>query len=128
MRRRLTLDRIEKRPKAVGRGASFRVACRLSDRQEEFVLSLLDAVTSGTALPKGAYRRSSGPDTLLLRDGIMHLHLGHSGSRELLYLVQYADAVVLLEISDHYHFTTKPIGATLRSIHAKRIEEWEREG
>ena len=114
-------------PKSIQRLSSFRQTCRLSAQQEDFVLDILDAIAAGTPLPDGSYRRSRSRDVLLERDGIMHLHIGHAGSRELIYLVQYPDCVVLLEISDHYHFTTRPIGITLRPLHERRIAEWEEE-
>ena len=40
------------------------------------------------------------PDPLLANHGIMHLHLGQPSTNHLLYLIQYADAVIFLELND----------------------------
>ena len=65
-------------------------------------------------------------DRLLDTEGIMHLHLGHSGTRELLFLVQYSDHVVFLEMSDHAHFANDPPGTQLRVLHENKIVELEK--
>jgi len=37
---------------------------------------------------------------MLANHGIMHLHLGQPSTNHLLYLIQYADAVIFLELND----------------------------
>jgi hypothetical protein len=118
---RLRLPQIEPdKPKTVETIASFRRTVRLTRAQEEFVLDIIACIEAGKPLPLGSYRTSRNRDILIEREGIMHLHLGHSGSRELLYLTQYPDRVVLLEISGHHHFTTRPIGHVLTRTHRLR--------
>lgn len=84
---------------------------------------LLTCIMNGTALPSGYYRKGAGldSDALLASDGIMHLHLGKSNTPELVYLVQYPDHVVILELSDHSHFADRPAGRRLRSTYAAAL-------
>ena len=51
----------------------------------------------------------------------MHLHLGGQNSDELLFLVQYPERVVLLEINSHKHFATEPKGSLLDSLHERHL-------
>jgi hypothetical protein len=78
------------------------------------------AIEAGSALPSFAYRRSTRPDRLLEREGMMHLHLAE-GSRELLYLIQYDAYVVFLEVSDHGHFDNEPPGAVLKAKYRTKV-------
>lgn len=58
-------------------------------------------------MPDEFYSATAGhPDRdPLLRDyGVMHLHLGGKGSDTLLFLMQFADKVVLLETNTHRRF------------------------
>ncbi|MBO9706797.1 MAG: hypothetical protein J7521_01180 [Caulobacter sp.] len=52
---------------------------------------------------------------------MIHLHLGGQNSDVLLFLVQYPDRVVLLEINTHQHFATEPKGSLLRAVHERHL-------
>ncbi|WAJ29439.1 hypothetical protein [Antarcticirhabdus aurantiaca] len=126
---RLKLPRIQRRPKLVYIADSWRDTIGMAQRPDllPFFDVIQDCIESGHELPRWAYRKGIGVthDELLEEDGIMHLHLGSRDSNELLYLIQYADHVAYLEINNHLHFTTKPIGAVLRRFHAKAVDRVE---
>ncbi|HER8900620.1 TPA: hypothetical protein VMX41_001817 [Streptococcus pyogenes] len=84
------------------------------------MLAIIRAIEAGTPLPRGSYRTSKGRDILLESMGIMHLHLGRADSAELLYLIQYPEHVVLLEVGSHEHFGV-PIGGKLDRDYGKAI-------
>ena len=67
------------------------------------------------------YRRSRNGDELLLSPWrVMHLHLIHAGSDDIVYLIQREDDVVIvLEVSDHRHLRSVPRGAGLRLDRAR---------
>jgi len=90
-----------------------------------FVAEIYEAIESGKPLPDWAYRRDleSTPDLLLERMGVMHLHLGSKSSNELLYVYQFDDYVVFLEISSHRHFETDPPGTLLKQHHEAKVAE-----
>lgn len=46
----------------------------------------------------------------------MHLHLGGKDSDVILFLIQYADRVVLLETNTHVHFRTQPAGKNIIAL------------
>lgn len=46
----------------------------------------------------------------------MHLHLGGKDSDTLVFLIQYADVVVLLESNTHVHFRTQPAGRNILAL------------
>jgi hypothetical protein len=46
----------------------------------------------------------------------MHLHLGGRDSDVLVFLIQYADRVVLLETNTHVHFRTQPAGKNILAL------------
>ena len=91
------------------------------------VAHIRTCIQNGTPLPTGYYRKGVGlnADALLQAEGIMHLHLGASNTSELLYLIQYPDHVVLLELSDHAHFATRPIGVRLAAKHSAAVARKE---
>lgn len=129
--KRLRLDTLEPRPKAVYLSDSWSDPRGLLANSQiaRKVAHIRTCIQNGTPLPTGYYRKGVGlsADTLLQSDGIMHLHLGASNTPELLYLIQYPDHVVLLELSDHDHFATRPVGARLRSKHSVAIARKEKE-
>ena len=131
MLKRLRLETIEPRPKTVHISDSWADPRGLlaDDLIARKIAHIRICIQNGTPLPTGYYRKGVGlnTDTLLQDEGIMHLHLGASNTPELLYLIQYADHVVLLELSDHDHFATRPIGARLRNKHAVAIARKEKD-
>ncbi len=91
-----------------------------SDREiEDDFNEIVDCLLDGRLIPEKFYRNriDHTPDALLAGDGIKHLHLGGRNSDIILFLVEYEDRVVLLEVSNHQHFATKPAGSLLRSLH-----------
>ncbi len=104
---------------------------RLLDEQKSGRISAIshEYGCNGTPLPSGYYRKGVGlnSDALLHSEGIMHLHLGASNTSELLYLIQYPDHVVLLELSNHSHFATKPVGARLKNKHSVAVTRKEKQ-
>ena len=86
-------------------------------------------ISAGRPLPDRFYRAGVDRDHDALLDalGVMHLHLGGRGSDDLLFLVQYPDRVVLLEINSHKHFTTEPKGSLLASLHEQHLERMAKE-
>jgi hypothetical protein len=105
----------------------------LARRYNEFA----DCIALGRYVPAHFYRRGIGvtPDDLLDQDGIKHVHLDGGGGDVLLFVVEYHDAIVFLEINSHKHFEDEPPGSVLRSLHAnclrredksarERLEEW----
>lgn len=131
MPKRQKLDKIEAKAKHVYKVDSWHDPAKLLDDEDmgRKVLHVMKCIENGSPLPDGYYRKGIGRtgDTLLETDGIMHLHLGKSDTSELLYLIQYPDHVVLLELGDHAHFGTKPIGARLRSRHSVAVARKQKE-
>ncbi|MCD2174446.1 hypothetical protein [Rhizobium sp. C4] len=127
MARLLKLSRIERKPKKVLESPHFdspsyfrgkpHLAAHLAD--------IYIAISKGEPLPPWAYRRDidTTDDDLLERLGVMHLHLGSQSSAELLFLMQYEEHVIFLEIASHRHFETDPPGTLLRRLHERKVEE-----
>jgi len=84
---------------------------------------IITQVSIGEDLSERFYRAGidDDPDALLEQEGVIHLHLGGKNSDVLLFLVQYPDRVVLLEINTHKHFKTDPIGTLLRSLYEQYL-------
>ncbi len=124
---RLKDPKIQGVPKNVEHAKSFRVSVDFKKKPElaEALAGIYHAIENGFALPSGSYRAniSTTRDELLETHGIMHLHLGSADTRELLYLVQFPKRVVFLEVTDHIHFTTDPIGHLLLNHHEKAVAE-----
>lgn len=119
---RLRCERFERKPKEVLRSTNFadhtrRVAneSRLLDDLEQIV----ECIERGRPLDRRFYRSGLevDQDPLLEAEGIKHLHLDNMGSDVLLFAVEYADRVVLLEVNSHKHFKTEPKGSVLLSLH-----------
>lgn len=119
------LEQLEQKPKTVHHSTSWADPGNLMSDPEiaKKVVHVIRCIENGTPLPSGYYRKGVGLDSdgLLASDGIIHLHLGKSNTAELLYLVQYPDHVVLLELSDHSHFADRPVGKKLRSRHSQAL-------
>jgi hypothetical protein len=123
---RLRCERFEAKPKRVIMAPNFRdwvdalgdaeVARRYND--------IADRIRDGRLLATRTYRRGieRDEDALLQEDGIKHLHLDNGGGDQLLFCVEYDDAVVFLEINSHRHFGTEPPGSVLLSLHRACLE------
>lgn len=87
----------------------------LSDRQAQDLATILSCIQNGLELDDRYYRRGLGAttDTLLAKHGVMHLHLGGQGSNCILYLIQYSDHVLLIEVSGHGYLDSVPEGKGL---------------
>lgn len=120
MPRRLHLPTIEQKPKEVLFTEPLSVVVKLTQAQEDFFAEIVAAIVEGRELPEGAYRRSQDRDYLLEKLGVMHLHLVHPGSEELVFLIQYPDHVLIIEIGDHRHFR-RPIGAQFERTHMIQV-------
>lgn len=122
---------IERKPKTVHYSTSWSDPAGLmkDPAKAKAVLAAIRAIEGGAPLLTGYYRKGIGTtsDTLLASLGVMHLHLGKPNTDELLYLVQYPDDVLLLELSDHTHFKSTPIGRRLDAQHSKAIADKEAE-
>lgn len=77
------------------------------------IQSIMNCIENGAPIPQKHYRASSDRkgDELLVKFGIIHLHLVHPGDNNILYLQQYEDFVLLLEVSTHTHLEKIPIGS-----------------
>ena len=120
---RLRLSRIEAKPKHV----------RLEDWTDHANISknpalraeldgIIESIGRGDGVPEQYYRAGidRDRDALLEERGIMHLHLGGKHSDTLVFLVQYADLVLLLESNAHVHFRTNPKGKNIVTL----IQTW----
>lgn len=88
-------------------------------------IELVRRIENGLELGHGFYRKRIGdtPDELLEVHGIKHLHLGGQNSNVLVFAAEYEDVVILLEINDHKHFATDPIGSLLVTLHRRKMEQ-----
>lgn len=127
MSKRLRLPFIERVPKKVYQSTKFRISVDLNRKAalSAALAGIYEAIENGFALPLGSYRANVNTtrDELLETAGIMHLHLGSDRTRELLYLVQYSKYVVFLEVTDHIHFTSDPVGNLLIQQHSKALAD-----
>lgn len=87
----------------------------LTETQQRDLGTILSAIRNGQVIEDRFYRRGIGTtsDELLRKEGIKHLHLGGQGSNCILYLIEYEEEVVLVEISDHRYLDSKPVGKGL---------------
>lgn len=93
------------------------------------LVAMRRAIVAGGPIPEGCYRKGLGttPDPLLVNHGIMHLHLGSPRTRTLLYLIQYADRVVFLELNDHKYvqMARLPSSQNLLAVHGAWLKALE---
>lgn len=117
---RLRDDKIQHAPKRVIMADLFkdRIGALGDEKVAERYNTLTDCISHGRHIPLHFYRRSTRVDDLLVQEGIKHLHLDGGGGDILLFLVEYEDAVVFLEINSHDHLKDDPPGTVLRSLHA----------
>lgn len=90
------------------------------DSEEEAdLLAIIRAIGDGNFVPERCYRHGIDRDQdLLLNDyGIKHFHLGGADSDTVLFLVEYEEFVLFLDIGSHVAFASKPPGSVLRSLH-----------
>lgn len=119
-------ERVEAKAKRVVMGANFTdwigalADAAIAARYNE----LTDCIVDGKLIPPSFYRRGieRTPDDLLDEDGIKHFHLDEGGGDALIFVVEYDDAVVFLEINSHKHFETEPAGSVLLSLHANCLK------
>jgi hypothetical protein len=126
---------IEGGPKELVWTASFNTDFqKLTEAEQLAIAEILAAIASGKPLPEEAYRRGhlTSDDTLLLREGIMHLHFSATDDNQLLFVEQYGTYVVVIAISDHTEFKTKLKGLNVRrrvgrqSYAARQTLEYQR--
>ena len=123
---RLSLRYIEAKPKVIGFvGDDLDIKVPLSPRQQDDLELLFESVEAGKPLPDRFYRPSMGRrgDDLLVNNKIMHLHLD-GPSDALVYLIQYDDVVLIIQVNTHVHLLDKPEGKKFR---ADLISKAERE-
>lgn len=85
--------------------------------------TLIYLLGQGSPIPDRFYRNfvGDGNDRLLDEQGIKHLHLEGATSDILLFLVEYDEKVLLLEINDHNAFAEQPVGSTLHRLHCNAL-------
>jgi hypothetical protein len=127
---RLRLARIEIRPKPVHvvQFQDFAGIRRLPDLRAELD-EIIESIERGDGVAEAHYRSGidQDEDRLLADQGIMHLHLGGRGSDVLVFLIQYADRVVLLETNTHVHFRTQPAGKNIVALTQSWLRTLENE-
>jgi hypothetical protein len=82
-------------------------------------------IEQGLELPPRFYRNGIGktPDDLLQHTGVKHIHLGAIKGDVLLFVMEFDDFVVLLEIADHRaNFHQVPVGDTLKKNHIAPLQ------
>ena len=116
---RLRLPRIEKKPKkVVSRFWSDFAGVKNRRELQDELIAIIRSIERGDGVPDAHYRAGvdNSADALLTNKGIMHLHLGGKDSDIIVFLIQYADRVVLLETNSHIHFRTKPEGRNIVAL------------
>jgi len=116
---RQRLRRIETKPKPVYIVGfkDFGGIGKIPELREELD-DIIESIERGDGVPEAHYRAGvdRDEDRLLADRGIMHLHLGGKDSDILVFLIQYADRVVLLETNTHVHFRTQPAGKNIVAL------------
>ena len=120
--RRLRLPRIEQKPKKVfaERWADF-AGIKARPTLVNELVQIIRRIERGDGVPEEHYR-----DGLLEDKGIMHLHLGGKDSDVLVFLIQYAGEVVLLETNSHVHFRIQPAGKNILALSQSWLGNLER--
>jgi hypothetical protein len=81
-----------------------------TSKLKNLILTLSNQIENGIEIDPKHYRRSTNGDKLLINSGVMHLHLTHAGDDTILYLMQFDDDVLFLEVSDHRYLNSVPPG------------------
>lgn len=107
--------------KAIIQEEFFEIRIELTKLQKRQFVSLLNLIRIGGDLSP-YYRQGIGQDRddLLMKHGVMHLHLGGPKSNALLYLLQYDSYVVLLCIDGHVYVDEHPVGKSLPVLDIKK--------
>lgn len=113
------MRRIETKPKPVHvvQFQDFAGIGKLPELRAELD-DIIESIERGDGVPERHYRAGIDldDDSLLADRGIMHLHLGGKDSDVIVFLIQYADRVVLLETNTHVHFRTQPAGKNIVAL------------
>jgi hypothetical protein len=116
---RQRLRRIETKPKPVHviEFQDFAGIGKLPDLRAELD-DIIESIERGDGVSDRHYRAGIDldEDSLLADQGIMHLHLGGKNSDVIVFLIQYADRVMLLETNTHVHFQTQPAGKNILAL------------
>jgi len=116
---RQRVRRIETKPKPVHvvQFQDFAGIGKLPELRAELD-DIIESIERGDGVPERHYRAGIDldDDSLLADRGIMHLHLGGKDSDVIVFLIQYADRVVLLETNTHVHFRTQPAGKNIVAL------------
>ncbi len=116
---RQRLRRIETKPKPVHL-VQFQDFAGIGKHPElrDELDDIIESIERGDGVPDRHYRAGIDldEDALLADQGIMHLHLGGRDSDVLVFLIQYANRVVLLETNTHVHFRTQPAGKNIVAL------------
>lgn len=126
---RLRQRRIEKKPKAVEKAASFSTALiDGDDARTDELIDIIESIERGDGVPEAYYRKDidTDRDRFLDRYGVIHLHLEHKGSDLLVYLVQYDDRVVLVALGGHDDLSINPPGRVLKALQAGALNRYDR--
>jgi len=123
----LTNDHFEMKRKEVYKAPTFvdRTGRAGSDPYAKNLLEFRSRIEQGLELPPKFYRNGIGTttDDLLQHTGVKHVHLGATKSDVLLFVEEFDDFVVLLEIAGHdQNFWEVPVGATLKKHHLDSLE------
>lgn len=91
--------------------------------------NIIESIERGDGVPESHYRAGidRDEDALLADQGIMHLHLGGKDSDMLVFLIQYADRVVVLETNTHLHFRTQPAGKNILALTQTWLQTLEKD-
>jgi len=123
---RLRLAWIEGKKKRVHFISGHRRDVRLTPEKEICLNEIRERIQNGHRLRPFCYRiNRDSPDDLLDREGIMHLHLSAKDRNEIQFLVQYAEHVVFLEVTNHAPFKDEPPGSYLAQLHANALSDLE---
>lgn len=97
----------------------------LTERQQQDLARIISCIQNGRELDERYYR--SGIDTdydeLLSKLGVKHLHLGGQGSDCILYLIEYSDHVLMIEVSNHKYLDAVPPGLGLPHGEIQKAEK-----
>lgn len=130
MATRLFESRLERKRKDVVFADTFRLIPKdmTRDAIKADLKDIRNRIEQGWELEPHRYRKGidQDDDGMLTRTGIMHLHLGKPPGDDLLYLVQYDNKVIFLEVSGHEVFSDHPPGRLLADRHRAWLSEWER--
>lgn len=120
------------RPKRVDYSAAWQPRSRRIARgsqEEADLVAIIRSIGDGNLIPERCYRHGVDrtQDRLLDEQGIKHFHLGGADSDVILFLVEYDESVLLLEIGTHADLETEPPGSVLASLHQSCLRRADRQ-